>query len=155
MAPHFWIGAQIFLDLLMVALLVWFLRSFSRQQASRDDHESAIRKAESILGEMREVSKVLDANLQEKKDLSNRILTQMDQVLKKAEESYTRISSILPKMGRADSPQPDPRDPEKTRSSVYALLQKGLGKEEIARHLGIGTGEIELMMKLWPPEEES
>ena len=155
MAPHYWIGAQVFLDLLMVALLLWFLRTFSREQSSRKDHEEAIRKAETILVEMREVSRVLDANLKEKKDLSNRILTQMDQVLKKAEESYTRISSILPKMGRADSPQPDPRDPEKTRSSVYALLQKGLGKEEIARHLGIGTGEIELMMKLWPPEEES
>jgi hypothetical protein len=155
MAPHFWIGAQVFLDLLMVGLLVWFLRSFSRQQASRHDHEAAMRKAEAILGEMREVSKVLDANLKEKKDLSTRILTQMDQALKRAEESYSRISSILPKVGRVDSPQSDPRGPEKTRASIYALLEKGLDKEEIARHLGIGTGEIELTMKLWPPEERS
>ncbi|RJR49578.1 MAG: hypothetical protein C4576_06555 [Desulfobacteraceae bacterium] len=154
MAPYFWIGAQVLLDLLMVVLLVWFLRSFSKQQNSREDHEAAIRKAEEILGEMRDLSRVLDANLKEKKDLSNRILTQMDQVLKKAEESYGRLSSILPKMGRIDGPQPDQKDSEKTRSSVFALLAKGLDKEEIGRHLGIGTGEIELMMKLWPPPEK-
>jgi len=153
MTPYFWIGAQVLLDLLMVALLLWFLRIFSRQQNSKEDHEASIRKAEAILKEMSDLSRVLDANLKEKKDLSNRILTQMDQVLKKAEESYARLSSIVPKLGRVDS-QPDPKDPEKTRSSVFALLAKGLDKEEIARHLGIGTGEIELMTKLWPPAEK-
>lgn len=154
MAPYFWIGAQVLLDLLMVVLLIWFLRSFSKQQNSKEDHEAAIRKAQEILGEMRDLGRVFDANLKEKKDLSNRILTQMDQVLKKAEESYSRLSSILPKMGRVDSPPPDPKDFEKTRASVFELFAKGLDKEEIARHLAIGTGEIELMMKLWPPAEK-
>lgn len=153
MSPHFWIGAQLFLDLLMVALLIWFLRFFSRRDASWRDHERAVTRAEAILGEMREIGQALDANLKEKKDLSNRILTQLDQAMRRADESYGRISAILPEISRASSATPtDTKDAEKTRSSIYALLRKGLQKEEIARHLGISQGEIELTMKLWPPQ---
>jgi DNA-binding NarL/FixJ family response regulator len=153
MSPHFWIGAQVFLDLLMVALLLWFLRAFSRRDGSFREHEQAVTRAEAILAEMREIGRVLEANLNEKKELSSRILTQLDQALKQADESCGRISAILPEIGRGLSPAPtEPRDPEKTRTSIYALLAKGLQKEEIARHLGISQGEIELMMKLWPPE---
>lgn len=154
MTPHFLIGAQVFLDLLMVGLLLWFLRSFSRRDASWRDHEQSVRRAEIILGEMREIGEVLDANLKEKKDLSNRILTRLDQALKRADESCSRLSAIIPEIGRFPSATPtDSKDPEKTRASVCALLGKGLQKEEIARHLGISQGEIELMMKLWPPKE--
>ncbi len=154
MTPSFWIGTQVFLDVAMVALLVWFLRSFSRRDASWRDHEGTVARAEAILGEMRKIGQALDENLQEKKELSNRILTQLDQALKRADESYGRISAILPEIGRSPSATPaDSKDPEKTRASVSALLGKGLQKEEIARHLGISQGEIELMMKLWPPKE--
>ncbi len=155
MSPHFWIGIQVFLDLLMVALLLWFLRFFYRQDASWRDHEKAIAKAEVILGEMREIGRVLENNLEEKKHLSSRILTQLDQALKKAEESHERISAILPQIHLVSSSQPIAKDPEKTRSSVHALFEKGLQKEEIARHLGISQGEVELMMKLWPPERKA
>lgn len=154
MSAHFWIGAQLILDLFMMALLLWFLRSFSRKDHSWRDHERAVEKAGVILVEMREIGQALDANLQEKRELSNRILAQLDQALRKAEESYGRISSILPEIGRSLSAAPgDAKDQEKTRTSVRALLEKGFQKEEIARHLGISQGEIDLMMKLWPPKE--
>lgn len=150
MAPQFWIGAQIFLDMIMVALLLWFLRSLSRRQASWNEHQAAIQKAEIILVEMREISRTLEENLQQKKELSNRILIRMDQEMKKAEECYGRISAVLPELCAVRSFPSDSKDSEKTRASVYELLEKGLSKEEISRHLGISLGEIELIMKLRP-----
>jgi hypothetical protein len=151
MEPQFWIGIQVFLDLLMVALLVWFLVSCGKRQASWQNHESAIRKSEAILAEIREITQTLEVNLQEKRELSRRILAQLEQGLKRAEESTLQISKIIPKTGRATAGPADLRsDPHHTRSSVQALLAKGLTKEEVARHLGISVGEIELLLKLWP-----
>lgn len=153
MQPQFWIGVQVFLDIAMVVLLVFFLRSFSRREATWREHEAIINKAETVLVEMREISRSLEANLQEKKELSKRMLAQMDQELKRAEESYRRISAILPELSRVNSDRSQRMDPERTRSSVFALLEKGLNKEDIARILGVSLGEIELMTKLWNPKE--
>ncbi len=151
MTPQLWIGVQLLLDILMVGLLVWVLRSFSRQRASWSRHEAAIQKAEAILVEMREISRTLETNLQEKKELSRRILIQMDQELKRAEESYTRISALVPE----SRPEPGPRNEsvDKTRASVGALFERGLSKDEIATHLGISVGEVELIVKLFPPRK--
>ena len=153
MTPPIWIGVQLLLDLLMVALLVWVLRSFSRQRASWNRHEAAIQRAESILVEMREISRTMEANLQEKKELSHRILSEMDLELKKAEESYTRISALLPRSQPESSPRPESL--ERTRASVRALTEKGLSKDEISRHLGISVGEVELIAKLFPPPKKA
>jgi len=151
MEPQFWIGIQVFLDLLMVALLVWFVVSCGRRQASWQNHEAAIRKSEAILAEIREITQTLEVNLQEKRELSSRILAQLEQGLKRAEESTSQISKIIPKTGRATAGHADLRsDPHRTHASVQALLAKGLTKEEVARHLGISVGEIELLLKLWP-----
>lgn len=153
MQHQFWIGVQVFLDIAMVVLLVFFLRSFSRREATWREHEAIINKSETVLVEMREISRSLESNLQEKKELSKRMLAQMDQELKRAEESYSRISAILPELSRVSSDRSQRMDPERTRSSVFALLEKGLNKEDIARTLGVSLGEIELMTKLWNPKE--
>jgi hypothetical protein len=156
MAPQVWIGIQIFIDLVMVGLLVWFLRTYGRRQTSWQDHESVLRKSQVILEEMKEISGVLEANLKEKKELSARILAQLEQGLNRAEACSVQISRILPQPGRPAAASPDPiRDAERTRASVDALLAKGVAKEEIARHLGLSVGEIELLMKLRPLKERS
>jgi hypothetical protein len=154
MTPQIWIGIQIFIDLVMVGLLVWFLRTYGRRQTSWQDHESAMRKAQVILEEMKEISRVLEANLNEKKELSTRILAQLEQGLNRAEACSVQISKILPRTGRPVAAPPDSiRDPERTRASIDALQAKGLPREEIARHLGISVGEIELLLKLRPRQE--
>lgn len=152
MTPQIWIGLQICLDLLMVALLVWFLRTFSRLHASWGRHEAAVSKAEAILAEMRDISRSLEANLKEKKELSHRILTEMDQELKRAEASCSRISALVPKTAPGFSGQPDASEGVRTRASVRGLIGRGLPKEEIARTLGISLGEVELVVKLFPED---
>lgn len=153
METQFWIIGQIGVDVIMVALLLWFLRIQNRRQMTWQDHEAVIQKSVSILSEMREISVNLERNLEEKKALSQHILEQLDQGLKRAEESYRQISEIIPKSGHPGlSRKQAADDSTHTRSSVLALLEKGLSKEEIGRHLGISVGEIELMLKLNPPK---
>jgi len=103
------------------------------------------------ISEMRTISHELEQNLQEKKDLSRDILKHLEQGLRRAEKSCEQIRTTIPKPDPSLSDQPDPRtDTNQTRSSVKALLGKGLPKGEIARHLGISVGEIELLLKLQP-----
>jgi hypothetical protein len=154
MEAQSWAIAQIVVDILMVALLLWFLRSQHKRHISWQDYERVIEKSETVLSEMGEISRVLDRNLQEKRDLSHQILEQLDQGLKRAENSYRQISEILPKSANTLTGDPAPRkEANRTRSSVLALLKKGLSKEEIAKHLGISVGEIELLVKLRPQSE--
>ncbi|MEW6669186.1 MAG: hypothetical protein AB1512_28575 [Thermodesulfobacteriota bacterium] len=155
MAPQVWIGMQVFIDLIMVGLLVWFLRAYGRRQASWHDHEAAMQKAQAILEEMKEISRALEVNLKEKKELSARILGQLEQGLSRAEAYSAQISEILPRTGRTVAASPGAsRDAERTRTSIDALLAKGLPREEVARHLGLSVGEIELLLKLRPRQEK-
>lgn len=149
-----WIFAQIGIDVVMVALLIWFLISQNRRQMSWRDYEEVIQKSEAILSEMGEISQSLEKNLHEKKVLSHRILEQLEQGLQKAEESYRQISEIIPKSANdLGSESGSLRNANRTRSSVLSLLKKGLPKEEIAQHLGISVGEIDLLIKLQPPSD--
>ena len=148
------IVAQIGADVIMVALLLWFMRSHAKARTSWQDYEKVIEKSEAVLGEMGKISRVLERNLEEKKVLSREILTQLDQGLKRAEENYRQISGIIPQAANAfGGDRVSIKDTRGTRASVQALLEKGLSKEEIARHLGISVGEIDLLVKLRPRQQ--
>ncbi|MFZ7113262.1 MAG: DUF6115 domain-containing protein [Desulfatiglandales bacterium] len=143
MKTQIWIFSQIAIDVILVLVLFWFMRLQRRRQLDWQEQEAVIQKSEVILSEMRDISRSLEKNLEDKKELSRRILDQLEQGLKRAEESYHQISEIIPNSGGRM-----PQQREHTRSSVLALLEKGLSKEEIARHLNISVGEIELLIKL-------
>jgi len=151
MVTQIWIVGQIIVDIIMVALLLWFVRFNFKRRTPWKDYETVFQKSETILSEMRTISHELEQNLQEKKDLSRDILKHLEQGLRRAEKSCEQIRTTIPKPDLSLSDQPGPRtDTNQTRSSVKALLGKGLPKEEIARHLGISVGEIELLLKLQP-----
>jgi DNA-binding NarL/FixJ family response regulator len=100
---------------------------------------------------MRQIGESLEKNLDEKRELSRDIIGKLDQGLKKADESYRRLCDVMRKCGgSAAAPTPPAKETNQTTSSIHALLQKGLTKEEIAQHLGISVGEIELMLRLRP-----
>jgi len=149
MGVHSWIIGQIIIDIIMVALLLWFLRSSIKGKRPGQDLEATFRKSEAILAEMRQISLTLEKNLEEKKNLSRHILEQLDEGLKRADESRRQIQKITREHSTNMTSQPDAlKDAGQTRSSVNALLSKGLSRKEIAQHLGISEGEIELILKL-------
>ncbi|MBN2124029.1 MAG: hypothetical protein JW821_07035 [Deltaproteobacteria bacterium] len=148
---HLWIVGQIIVDVIMLGLLLWFVRTQGRVRISWQEQEKIVQRAEILLAEMHQISQVLEKNLQEKKELSQRILEQLEQGLKRARDTYREISRIVPGAGAmGNGPVSPAKDSDRTRSSVNTLLGKGLSKEEIAQHLGISVAEIELLLKLSP-----
>ena len=149
MEVHNWILGQVIIDIIMALVLLWFIFFHSRKNGSGNNLEEEFRKSELILAEMREITQVLEKNLEEKRDLSNRILKQLDDGLKKAEESRREIQKITKEYGSdLTNNSGTLTDTEKTRDSIKALQNKGLSKVEISQHLGISLGEIELLLKL-------
>ncbi|MFH1491612.1 MAG: hypothetical protein ABII06_22100 [Pseudomonadota bacterium] len=151
METNVWIIVQVVIDVIMMCILFWFLKSHYKSQITWQNHEDVMHKSEAILSEMIEISHTLEGNLAEKKALSRDILEQLDRGLKRAEEAYQKISGIIPKSGIPQSESSKGRqDTEQTRFTVKALIEKGLSKGEISHHLGISVGEIDLLLKLQP-----
>jgi hypothetical protein len=145
-----WVIGQIIIDVIMVSVLLWFLRLYSRGQLSWKNHTAVLNKSEELLSDMRHISDDLERNLREKKEISRSILEQLDRSLRRAEESYRQLSKIASVSGagfiKEASLEAD--DADQLRSSVTSLLDIGLPKEEIARDLGVSIGEIDLLIRL-------
>jgi hypothetical protein len=149
MDAQFWIIGQIIIDVIMVALLLWFARLQFRKQPPWQEFKAVIEKSESILSEMEQLGQALEKNLSEKKKLSRHILEQLDQGLTRAQRNYQQIQKVLLETTNPLSDRAMPaKDNEHTVSSIKTLLTKGLSREEIAQHLGISVQEIELIIKL-------
>ena len=149
MEANNWIVGQIVIDILIALVLLWFIFVHSRKKGSENNFEEDFQKSESILSEMTEITQVLERNLDEKRELSNRILQKLDEGLKRAEERYLEIQKITKRYGNDLTHNSGTlTDTEKTRASIKTLLKKGLSKVEISQHLGISLGEIDLLLKL-------
>ncbi len=149
MDAQLWIIGQIIIDVIMVALLLWFAWLHLRKQPTWQEFKSVIEKSESILSEMGQLGQALEKNLSEKKKLSRHILEQLDQGLIRAQRNYEQIQKVLLDTTNPLGDRAVPaKDNERMVSSIKALLSKGLEREEIAQHLGISVQEIELIIKM-------
>lgn len=156
MEAQSWIIIQIVLDILIAVLLIGFIRFQVKLKKSRNDPESIYRKSDEILSEMRKLSETLNQNLEEKRELSRKTLSKLDNGLRQAEKSVQHIQDVIGELGVKISSQPEPfKDIRRMRSSVNELLAKGVSREEVARHLGISLGEMELLSKFQHPQDDS
>ena len=144
-----WVIGQTPIEIIIIFLLLWFIKSHLAMRKKNNDLSAVFEKPEQILAEMRELTRQLDKNLEEKKEISNKMLGQLDEILEKADQSYTQLQNII----KEYSSKPvysynSEHDSRRVRTSVNDLLKKGLSKQEIAQQLGISVGEIELLIKL-------
>ena len=144
-----WVIGQTAIEIIIIFLLLWFIKSHLAMRKKNNDLSSVFEKPEQILAEMRELTRQLDKNLEEKKEISNLMLGQLDDILKKADQSYKQLQGIIKEYSsRPVKPLNPEQESRRVRTSVNDLLKKGLSKQEIAQQLGISVGEIELMIKL-------
>ncbi len=146
---HNWIIAQLAIDAFLAFCILLFIRHYIKSKKKDDRSSDIFQRPEVIISEMQELTKQLDKNLEEKKELSRKILHQLDEGLKRAEESFDQLQGVIREFSTKG---PDSRntvkDSEKMWSSVRSLMAKGVKKEEIAQYMGISVGEIDLMVKL-------
>ena len=143
-----WIIGQTAIEVIIIFLMLWFLRSHFAMRKKNSELNSFFEQPERILAEMRELTRQLDKNLEEKKEISKKMLGQLEDILKRADRSYNQLQNLLKEYSSRPSSHHPEHDSSRIRISVNDLLKHGLSKEEIARELGISVGEIELIIKL-------
>jgi hypothetical protein len=144
-----WIMAQMGIDLVIVVVLLWFIRSNTKGKRPDNDLDEKIRKSEAVLVQMRELSLSLERNLEEKRRQSLTTLDQLEEAVEHAEESYERIKNAARDIGATSGRSKNTaKSSDQIRSSVKALIAKGMSREEIAQHLGMSVDEIDLLIKL-------
>lgn len=145
-----WIIGQIAIDLLIGVVLLWVLVSGSRRKTREgDEHRQAAERAEKILAEMNGITRELEENLEEKRELTSRLLGRLDESLERAEKRYEQfqvLSDTADSVSKRDTASLNSN--LSTKESIRSLLDKGLSKEEVAQHLNISVGEIDLLLKL-------
>ena len=144
-----WVIAQTAVEIIIIFILLWFIKSHLAMKKKNNDLSAVFEKPEQILAEMKELTRQLDKNLEEKKEISSKMLGQLDEILKKADQSYNQLQNVI----KEYSSKPvqsfsSENDSRRVRTSVNDLLKQGLSKQEIAQQLGISVGEIELLIKL-------
>ena len=144
-----WIMVQMAIDLIIACLLLWFIRLNMKSKKTDNEMDDALRKSEGILAEIRELGLNLDKSLEEKRRLGNRMLEQLDETIDRAEDACRRVKDAARDLGaNPERSKGVPKNSDQIRSSVKALISKGLPREEIAQHLGMSVDEIDLLIKL-------
>jgi len=152
MQEQFWVIAQMAIDIFMLLLLVVLLKNMNRKRGTAIGPDPAFSPPETLLKEMRQISGTLEKNLEEKRTLTRKVITELETLLSDAEDAALRLEGLLNTWQRTRPSEKTSRaDTERLKKSAKALLEKGLARKEIARRLDIPLGELELMLKLQGP----
>lgn len=152
MKEQFWVIAQMAIDIFMLVLLVVLLRIVSRKKGKTPNPDPVFLQAEDLLKEMRGISETLEKNLEEKRTLTQNIVTELQALLSEAEGAAIRLEGLMNTWKRIrSSGKNHTSDTERLKRSARVLFENGLAKKEIARRLDIPLGELELMLKLQTP----
>lgn len=140
---------QFILDLIILGILLLLGRFYLSRKAMAADFQDAMEKSMALIKEMEALGESLQAILEEKRELTNRLMEDLDVKLHKAQLIRDEIKKVTDKsIGNDAQPGRQEGKTAATRTAIEKLLAKGLSKEEVAKHLGLPTGEVELIMKL-------
>jgi restriction endonuclease S subunit len=98
---------------------------------------------------MRSIVQELDGNLEEKRELTRRLLGRLDETIERAEKRYEAYSDLLEATDSTSTrDRVSLKGTQNTRESIQALLERGLTRDEVSQRLGISRGEVDLFLKL-------
>jgi hypothetical protein len=144
-----WIIGQSIVEIVIICLVLWFIKSHIAMQKKNARMDTLFERPEQIISEMKEVTRLLEKNLEEKREISRRMLGQLEDILKRADHTYNELQGLMKEYSlRPLNASPAAQDSIKMRTSVNDLLRQGLSKEETAKRLGISISEIDLLIKL-------
>jgi hypothetical protein len=152
MQEQYWVVAQLAIDIFMLVLLVVLLKNMNRKRGTAANPSSVYLQPENLLKEMKQISETLEKNLEEKRTLTQNIITELETLLSDAERASLRLEGLMDTWKRSRlSDKNRLSDTERLKKSASTLLEKGVAKKEIARRLDVPLGELELMLKLQGP----
>ena len=124
-----WILGQIVIDIVIAVILIMFIFSQFRKKGNNEFLSPTLRNADDILAAIQQITKVMGKNLEENKELSTRIIEQLEQVIQKAEKSRKQFQKMVKDCNTNMVCKPEaPEDMNNTRRSINALLNKGVSR---------------------------
>ncbi len=140
---------QFALDLVILGVLMLLSRFYLNRKSVAADFQSAMEKSMALIKEMEALGQSFQGILEEKRELTNILIADLDNKLRKAQLIRNEIIKITDKsIGSGVEPEKSGHRMATTRSTIERLLGKGMSKEEVARRLGLPSGELELIIKL-------
>ncbi|MFH1147782.1 MAG: DUF2802 domain-containing protein [Pseudomonadota bacterium] len=134
--------AQIVIEILLIILVGLLLVKYRR--VNMNPVTNNIEKALNLAAESEKICQVLAANLNEKRELADRILSEIDNRL----EDSRNLSAVSGHPSNQTGIHLTPRNGEVPYSHVIEMRRSGLSVEEIAERLSMSKGEIELVLGL-------
>jgi hypothetical protein len=143
--PYLLTVAQITLDLVLIVLVLVF---FTKRQRSIvvPGPEELLASFDRIIQETKEIASVFDANLQERQQLIQQVLVQLDARLEEARKTVEQLQTL-----HSAHPQSVPQDiPTRNveQQEILRLARQGLDADTIAQRIKKPRGEVELILKL-------
>ncbi|MGM0419108.1 MAG: DUF6115 domain-containing protein [Thermodesulfobacteriota bacterium] len=147
-----WLALQLIIDFVLVAGIFWYLSRVKKELEDKIVNSSSSKIQKKIypfLSEAEKTSMQFDNLLKEKKKLVKDLNTTLD----------SRISSLTFLVNRADSiiksggdisfnGNEEKNEPENREYKIIELYEQGLKSEDIARKIGISTGEVSMIISL-------
>ncbi len=143
--PYLLTIAQIVLDVILIILVLIF---FARRPKTLviPERDDLLASFDRIIQETKEIASVFDANLQERQNLIQQVLTQLDARLDEARKTLEEFQT-LHSPRRSPPPQEVPsRNAEQLE--ILRLAKQGLDADAIAQRIRKPRGEVELILKL-------
>jgi hypothetical protein len=144
--PFLLTAAQIVLDvILIVVVLVFFMR---RPKAlvipGRDE---LLASFERIIRETKEIAEAFDSNLEQRQQLIQQVLTQLDSRLEEAQITVDQLQN-KPLTHSLNTTPPEGSSRQEEQQEIQRLASQGLDVETIAQRIKKPRGEVELILKL-------
>ncbi len=137
---------QIGIEIILVLFVVFLLAKFRETGLGRLNH--SIENVAGLIHETEKICRTLANNLNEKRTLSDKLLSDMDHRI----EDLRKLSDrAVQSTGRHISTPHKQADVPYT--NVVGLSRSGLSADEIAERLSMARGEVELVLGLARAEE--
>ncbi len=137
---------QIVIDLILLALLSYLIfRLLPKKVEVGNDGDST-----ALVRQVEELRSELERNIEEKRQLTTKVLAHLDERLTSAKDLGDRLEHLLSRANGSGISRIDGAEPSR-RSAALALAARGVSAPEIASMLELPRGEVELMIKLHQP----
>ncbi len=145
----YWVFFQIMLDLFLVALVFFFIRTMKsglKKEASREAAQQVVQLIAPLLQEAEKTAATFDAQLKEKNRLVHSINERLDSRIISLNLLLNRATSDLSSNNMDDEAlQPHIYDQQE---AILALHKDNLDAETISKRLSMPKGEVELVIDL-------
>ena len=146
-----WVAVQIAIDLCLIILFLLAIRQFRAfgEKYKVSEIEEVRNIMQPILEDAKHLAKQFETQLKEKQKIVRNLNDSLDNRIISLNMMLKRAESCLDSGGHMhENSFPSGKDADRLQQEVITLSEKGMSPKSIAENLGIGKGEVDLVLDL-------